>query len=62
MRFCEDGVKVFEDEWEKNFDKTFERGAKAFGAVWVGILLANLIFLAVVIWAIVQLVQWVQTK
>lgn len=55
-------VDPFFDSWERDFDRTAKRGMKAFIAVWVGILIANLIIWGVVIWAIVQLVQWVQTK
>lgn len=40
-------------------DSTFD---KALIAAWVGILAFNLILWAVVIWAIIELVQWVQTK
>lgn len=53
---------VFFDAWEKDFDKSFNRTFGAMVAIWVAIAIANLIVWGVVIWAIVQLVQWVQTK
>jgi hypothetical protein len=52
----------FFDSWERDFDKTFKRTTRGIIAVWVGVLLANLVIWGVIIWAIIQLVQWVQTK
>lgn len=52
----------FFDAWERDFDKTFKRTARGIIAVWAAVLVANLIIWGVVIWAIIQLVQWVQTK
>lgn len=35
---------------------------KTFIAVWIGILVANLVFWGVAIWAVIELVQWLTTK
>lgn len=56
-----------ENDWffgDKNddFEKTVKRGAGVFIALWVLSALASLGVTAVVIWAIVQLVQWVTAK
>ena len=50
------------DSWERDFDKSFKRTRNGIIAVWLGVLVGNLILWGVVIWAIIQLVQWVQTK
>lgn len=47
----------FFDSWERDFDKSFKRTRSGIAAVWLGVLVANL-----VIWAIVQLVQWVTAQ
>ncbi len=52
----------FLDQWEDDFDKTARRSVKAFVAVWAAILIANLVIWGVIIWAIIELVQWVKTK
>lgn len=54
--------QAFHDKWEDDFDRTVKRGFKTFLAFWLLMLVANLVILGVAIWAIVQLVQWVQTK
>ena len=55
-------VDPFFDSWERDFDKSFRRTRNGIIAVWLGVLVANLVIWGVVIWAIIQLVQWVQTK
>jgi hypothetical protein len=50
------------DTWERDFDRTAKRGMRAFGAVWLGILVVNLVVLGVVVWAIIELVQWLTSK
>ena len=52
----------FHDAWEDDFDRKFNRAFKWGVGVWVGVLIANLIIWGVVIWAIVELVQWVTSK
>jgi hypothetical protein len=54
-----EGEKMFDDD---KFDRNFDRGFKAMIGVWALILVGNLVFWGVAIWAIIQLVQWVQTK
>lgn len=56
------GRNQFFDSWESDFDKTAKRTVRGFIAVWATILIVNLILLGVGIWAIIELVQWVQTK
>lgn len=52
----------FFDTWERDFDKNFNRLFKAGFVVWgVGIVL-TIAFWVVVIWAIIQGVQWLQTQ
>lgn len=48
---------IFKDGWEDDFDKKFERAAKATLAVWIGGLLLTLAFWGVVVWAIIALVS-----
>lgn len=55
-------VDPFFDTWERDFNKNFNRAAKASIVVWLGILVANLVIWGVVIWAIIQLVQWVTAQ
>lgn len=52
----------FFDDWERDFDKSAKRMFRWGVGVWVGVLLANLVIWGVVIWAIIQLVQWVTSK
>lgn len=56
------GRNQFFDSWEDDFHKTARRTVGGFIAVWATILIVNLILLGVGIWAIIELVQWVQTK
>lgn len=50
------------DNWERDFDKSFKRTRSGIIAVWLGVLVGNLILWGVVIWAIIELVQWVTSK
>lgn len=52
----------FFDEWERDFDRTAKRTMRGMIVVWLGILIANLVIWGVVIWAIIELVQWVTSK
>ena len=50
------------DRFNKQFDDDWNKAKKGFGAFAVFAILFNLAWMAVVVWAIVQLVQWVVTK
>lgn len=51
-----------DDEFDRSFNKTMKRGAGVFIGLWALSVLASLGVTVVVIWAIVQLVQWVTAK
>ena len=50
------------DRFNKQFDDDWNKAKKGFGAFAVFAILVNLAWMAVVVWAIVQLVQWVVAK
>lgn len=52
----------FFDKWENNFDRTTKRTMRGIIAMWAVGLILSLVFWGVVIWGIIELVQWVQTK
>lgn len=52
----------FNDNWEKNFDKNFKRAGSAFAIFWVISAIVSLAFTGVLIWGLIELVQWVTTK
>lgn len=52
----------FFDKWEQDFNKTAKRTFRFGIAAWLGLLAINIVFWAVVIWAVIQLVQWVTAK
>lgn len=54
-------MRNFED-FDRDFDRKVNRGFGFIIAAWVISALLSLGFLGVVIWAIIQLVGWVQTK
>lgn len=53
---------TFHDTWERDFDRTAKRTMRGMIVVWLGILIANLVIWGVVIWAIIELVQWVTAQ
>ena len=56
------GNDWFFDKWESDFDRTAKRTMRGIIAVWaVGIIL-SLVFWGVVIWGIIELVQWVTAQ
>lgn len=52
----------FRDPWEDDFDRSVGRMFKWGVGAWVAVLLANLVIWGVVIWAIIELVQWITSK
>lgn len=52
----------FFDKWEKDFDRTAKRTMRGIVAVWAAGIILSLVFLGVVIWGIIELVQWVTAQ
>ena len=52
----------FFDKWENDFDRTAKRTMRGILAVWVLSIIGCLIFWGVVIWGIIELVQWVKAQ
>lgn len=52
----------FFDKWESDFDKNFNRVAKFGVAAWLVGILLTLAFWGVVVWGIIELVQWVTAQ
>ena len=50
------------DRFNKQFDADWNKAKRGFGIFTVFIVLLNLAWMAVVVWAVVQLVQWLVTK
>jgi hypothetical protein len=46
----------------REFDRDFRRMTAGIVMVWIAGIIFSLAFLGVIIWAIIQLVQWVTTK
>jgi len=53
----------FQNDFDhRRFDRDFDRARKGFGLAFIAIILINLAVLGVVIWAIIELVQWLTSK
>jgi hypothetical protein len=47
----------FDENWDKKFDKNFDRAVKGFGAIWIALTLGSLATTAVIVWAIIKIVN-----
>lgn len=50
------------DRFNQQFDRDWRKGKRVFGAGMVLIVLLNIAWMALLGWAVIELVQWLVTK